>query len=103
MLYNSNMIPEIKSRSKQLLDAIRLKYPNYHPLIAIAEIAHSDQADLELQFQCHKTIAKYIEPELKAIEVKNETSERSKVTVTLFGEAEIEDAQLVPSPQIQNW
>lgn len=97
------MIPELKSRSKHLLDAIRLKYPNYHPLVAIAEIAHSDQAPIDLKFQCHKTIAKYIEPELKAVEVRSENNERSRVSVTLFGESEVEDAELVATPQIQNW
>ena len=96
------MIPALKSRSRDLLAAIQQRYPNYHPLIAIAEIAHSKEADLELQFQCHKTIAKYIEPELKAVEVKTDINDRSIVKVSLF--EEISDAEILSeTPQIQNW
>lgn len=102
-MYNDDMIPALKSRSKDLLAAIQQRYPNYHPLIAIAEIAHSSEASLDLQFQCHKTIAKYIEPELKAVEVKTESNEKNLVRVTLFGE-DVSDAEILSEPpQIQNW
>lgn len=101
-MYNKDMIPALKSRSRDLLEAIQLRYPNYHPLIAIAEIAHSHEADIELKFQCHKTIAKYIEPELKAVEVKTDINDRSIVKVSLF--EEISDAEILSeTPQIQNW
>lgn len=95
------MIPALKSRSNELLTAIQARFPNYHPLIAIAEIAHHEGADLELKFQCHKTIAKYIEPELKAVEVRTDNNDRSLVKVSLF--EDVEDAEIVQSPQLENW
>lgn len=63
---------------------IQKEFPAYHPLISIARIAHHGDADLKLQFECHKTIAKYVEPELKSIEVKGEITGRHRVSVSLF-------------------
>lgn len=71
-------------KSQILLDLIRREFPAYHPLLSIARIAHSTGADLKLQFECHKTIAKYVEPELKSIEVKTDNLVERRVTVSLF-------------------
>lgn len=96
------MIPAIKNKSSLILAAIQEKFPNYHPLIAIAEIAHNTDANLELQFNCHKTIAKYIEPELKAVEIKTDGSGLPVIRVSLF--EDIQDAEIVQEPaQIENW
>lgn len=72
------------ARRDVLLGMIQKEFPSYHPLLSIARIAHSDEADLKLQFECHKTIAKYVEPEIKSIEVKGELGHRHKVQVSLF-------------------
>lgn len=79
------------SRRDLLLGMIRAEFPAYHPLLSIARIAHADGADMKLQFECHKTIAKYVEPELKSLEVKGELGHRHRVSVSLFG-----DQQAVP-------
>lgn len=73
-----------------LLASIREHYPGYHPLLSIAHLAHNPETDYRLQFDCHKTIAKYIEPELKSLEVKGHIQETRRVTVSLFGEEEAE-------------
>lgn len=72
------------TRRDALLGMLQKDYPNYHPLLSIARIAHHHDADLKLQFECHKTIAKYVEPELKSIEVKGEINGRHRVSVSLF-------------------
>jgi len=72
------------TRRETLLGMIQAEFPSYHPLIAIARIAHLGDADLKLQFECHRTIAKYVEPELKSLEVKGEINGRHKVSVSLF-------------------
>lgn len=79
------------TRKGQLLGMIHREFPQYHPLLAIARIAHAEDADLKLQFECHKTIAKYVEPELKSIEVKSEVQGASRVRVSLFEPAEDAD------------
>lgn len=82
----SNLLDAKSSKGSLLLAAIRKNYPNYHPILAIVDIAHHKDADLELQFNCHKTVAKYIEPELKSVEIKGDFTERKTVTVSLFAE-----------------
>lgn len=82
-----------------LLAEIRRKYPNYHPIMAMVDIAHDKDASLELQFNCHKTVAKYIEPELKSIEVKGEIRNVQQVKVSLFDESK-ENAQDVGFTEI---
>ena len=56
---------------KELLELLGEKYPNYHPVIALAEIAHNSKNEV-LRFQAHKEVAKYVSPQLKAIEVIGE-------------------------------
>jgi hypothetical protein len=75
-------------RGSMLLAEIRKKYPNYHPVIAMVDIAHDQDASLELQYNCHKTVAKYIEPELKNVEVKQDLRTMTTVRVTMFDESE---------------
>lgn len=90
---------------------LRAEYPNYHPLVSIARIAHRPEADLDLQFKCHSTIAKYIESELRSVEVKADIRESHTVKVSLFDVEDVQvkgptDAVLIPdSPQISlsNW
>lgn len=77
-------------KGSMLLTEIRKRYPNYHPILAIVDIAHHASADLDLQFNCHKTVAKYIEPELKSIEVKGDLRETKTVRVSLFGDEPVE-------------
>lgn len=84
---STDLAPE-PTRRDALLGMLQKEFPNYHPLISIARIAHHGDADLKLQFECHKTIAKYVEPELKSLEVKGEINGRHRVSVSLFEPAE---------------
>ena len=43
------------------------KYPGYHPLVSILEIANDPEADMRLQLECHKAIVKYVAPSLQAV------------------------------------
>lgn len=67
-----------------VLEAIRTYYPDYHPLVSIAHLAHDQMSDPRLKFDCHRVIAKYVEPELKSLEVKGTFSETRRVSVSLF-------------------
>lgn len=92
------MLPTLSLRSSTLVAMLQAEYPNYHPLMSIVRIAHNEKADLKLQFECHKTIAKYVEPELKSVEVKQESREEKLVRVSLFDE-QIADAQFTEIPE----
>lgn len=80
-----------------ILSLIQERYPGYHPLVAIADIAHSTAIDVDsrLRFDCHKAIAKYIEPELKSIEVKGQIDEVRHVRVSLFEPESVVEGELV--------
>lgn len=65
---------------RELIAMLEEKFPGYHPIIALAELAHTttmlgkdgvetDKPDKNMQYQCHKEIAKYVTPQLKAIEL----------------------------------
>jgi hypothetical protein len=50
------------------LSLLAEKWPNYHPVIAMAGIANDETVDLEMRFAAHKEVAQYVEPKRKAIE-----------------------------------
>lgn len=81
------------SSKSLILDVIRESYPNYHPLVSIAHIAHDTSSDPRLRFDCHKAIAKYVEPELKSLEVRGVFEDDRRVIVSLFDE--IADATIL--------
>ena len=55
-----------------LLNLLQERYPGYHPVLSLADIAfHEDNAlDYKLQVDCHKTIAKYVTPALASVEMQ---------------------------------
>ena len=56
----------------RILEMLQQEEANYHPLIAIHRISGRAGEDLRLQLDCHRTIAKYVEAERKAIDIKTE-------------------------------
>ncbi len=87
----------ITSGHSAILEEIRRHYPGYHPLVSIAHLAHNCDDD-RLKYDCHKTIAKYVEPELKSLEVRGVFDNVRRVSVSLFQE-DISDAVLVEPKQ----
>jgi hypothetical protein len=61
--------------ANRILDMINQKYVGYHPLMAITDLAHNFEADMRLQFDCHKEIAKYVEATQRSIEIHNSDGE----------------------------
>jgi hypothetical protein len=60
------MSPSDKS---SILDMLRENNPGYHPLKELADIAMDPETDVKSKIDCHKTIVKYCEAELKSVEV----------------------------------
>lgn len=91
------------SQPSAILAAIQKFYPEYHPLVSIAHIAHAQDKDVDarLRFDCHRVIAKYVEPELKSLEVKNLITPTRRVTISMFDESQIIDAELTQIPNQQ--
>jgi len=66
---------------QELIDMIQEKFPEYHPLLAMAEIANDDKSDKNLQLQASKEVAKYIVPQLKSVDHSFDTKHNISVTV----------------------
>ena len=54
---------------KELQQLMAEKFPNYHPVIAMSEIANDGGNTVEIRLTAHKEVAKYVAPQLKAIEL----------------------------------
>lgn len=54
----------------RLLRMLQEHRPGYHPLVSMLEMAHEHGIEDQVRFNCHKTIAEYLEPRLKSVEVK---------------------------------
>ena len=56
-------------RTSELLNMLSERFPDYHPVLAMAEIANDTSVAVDIRLDCHKQIAPYVVPKLKAIEV----------------------------------
>lgn len=65
---------------RHLLSRLEQLYPNYHPVVEMARIAHETE-DQALAAQMHKEVAQYVEPKRKAIEVTGENGAPFQVQV----------------------
>lgn len=90
-------VVRIKSAAQVALDLVQREFPNYHPLVSLARLAHSPTVleDPKLELQVHATILPYVAPKLQSVEVVENNPDDRRVVVTLFDEAEITDAQEV--------
>jgi hypothetical protein len=68
----------------RLLKMIQTQHPNYHPAMSIAKLAHQEGLDEDLQFRCHSTLLKYVEPELRSVQIQAEVKETRIIRVSLF-------------------
>lgn len=75
------------TQRERILEMLQGKFPEYHPLMALAEMAHDAQIEPRVRADCHKSIAKYVEPELKSVEVKGDVkSDLGVLRVILHGD-----------------
>ena len=52
----------------ELLALIKDKWPNYHPVLAMCEVANDPSNSVELRFAANKEVSQYIEPKRKSTE-----------------------------------
>ena len=69
------------NKSKQaLIERINAEYPDYHPVMAMADVANDDDAPPDMRFQANREVAQYIEPKRKAIEMSGSTGIHLRLT-----------------------
>jgi|SaaInlStandDraft_4_1057021.scaffolds.fasta_scaffold42626_1 hypothetical protein len=60
----------LANTENRILKMLHERTPGYHPLLALVELATDKETDKGIQMQCHKTVAEYVEPKLKSMEIK---------------------------------
>ena len=70
----------LNRQTSELIDLIKFKYPGYHPVVALVDIANSSQ-DISIRLQANKEVAKYICPQVKSVEIKDNTPENKDVRI----------------------
>lgn len=68
----------------RLLRMIQKRHPEYHPAKSLADLAHKEGIDEDLQFRCHSTLLKYVEPELRSVQIQADVKETRVIRVSLF-------------------
>lgn len=79
---------EFNHNGERLLRMLQQHHPEYHPIVSIARIAHAaeEAEELETALKAHATVLRYVEPELKAIEISLADKNRRTIEVSLFEE-----------------
>jgi hypothetical protein len=90
-------VVRVRNASEAAMELIQREFPTYHPLVALARLAHDKRVvdDPKLEFEVHKAILPYVAPKLANIEVKQESSDRRTVVVSLFESRTLDDGRVV--------
>lgn len=93
----STSLIKIRSPAEMALGLIQSEYREYHPLIALARLAHRPdvQEDPKLELEVHKAILPYVTPKLSSVEVKQDIKEERRVIVSLFETHTLENGRVV--------
>lgn len=93
-----SQVVRIDAQRAAALDLIQRHYPNYHPVLAMVQLAHREDVlykDPKLEFEIHKAVAPYCEARLSSLEV-TPPKQPGRVVVSLFEDMELEDGRTVP-------
>jgi len=87
----------VRSSSEAALALVQSEYPNYHPLVSLARMAHRKEVleDPKLELEVHRTILPYVSPKLANVEVKTENHEDRRIVVSLFEDRQLPDGRTV--------
>jgi hypothetical protein len=84
---------DFKHNGERLLHMLRQRHPEYHPILSIANIAHvaeQEEGLIDTALRAHAIILKYVEPELKSVEVNINQDRKRVINVSLFEEVQPE-------------
>lgn len=87
----------LQKQHSGVLSVVRERYPNYHPVLAMVDLAHRPDVqgrDPKLEFEIHKAIAPYCEARLSSVEVKPQ-QDPTRVIVSLFEDVVLENGETV--------
>lgn len=88
-------VVRLQTEHNRVLQLIRAKYPHYHPVVAMVDLAHHEDVknkDPKLEFEIHKAVAPYCEAKLSSMEVRA-PKEPTRIVVSLFEQMTLENGQ----------
>jgi hypothetical protein len=91
-------VARIKTPQMAALELVQRDFPEYHPLTALAKMAHREDVtcDAKLELEVHKAILPYVTPKLAAQELKiTDGNDDRRVLVSLFEDVLLEDGTSV--------
>lgn len=90
-------VTRVMSAAERALSLVQSEYPNYHPLISLARMAHDQRviADPRLELEVHRSILPYVAPKLANVEVKQTDPDSRRIVVSLFENKQLEDGRVV--------
>lgn len=90
-------VARVRSPSEAALALVQQEFPNYHPLVSLARLAHRKEVtdDPKLELEVHRTILPYVTPKLANLEVKADIREERRVVVSLFEDRQLPDGRTV--------
>lgn len=77
-----------------LLRRIQARHPNYHPAVALADLAHETD-DEEIEFKCHAKLLEFVEPQLKAVQLEVNQPDSKTIKVSLFDTIDAEVVEVI--------
>ena len=85
---------------RDVLNTIKRRYPHYDPILAMVTLAHQPEVaeDYNLQLACHKEVARYCVPQLKAVELTGDGGAPLKTRVEV---AFVRPAQIVEDEELE--
>jgi hypothetical protein len=86
---------------RELFDMMAEKYPDYNPVISMIEIARDYNNEIDLRFQAHKEVAKYVFPQLKAVEFSGTNGGAMEIHIT-YGDDLIKEAAQVTAAYLES-
>lgn len=60
----------VNKATSELADMMKARFPNYDPVMAMAAIAQDDSVEIQHRVTCHKEVAQYFRPKLRATEIR---------------------------------
>lgn len=72
------------SERKELFQLMAENFPGWHPVVAMAEIANDTSLSKDIRLTAMKEVAKYVAPQLKAIEHSGSVDAVQTITVEIF-------------------
>jgi hypothetical protein len=71
-----------------LMARLQREFPGYHPIVEMARIANDPAQEVGLRAQMHTQVAKYVTPQLKAVEHTGADGAQLEITVNVVPHAD---------------